>query len=113
VAIDGFEQIAALTLTVVVHVIGAIALIWAMLDRDDRSSGLRGWWPRDDPGDPPPEPGPAPSGDGDRAPLPLSGAAPSPVRLREPGRVGDGYPRPPRRPDHPDRRPARTPERAP
>ena len=103
-------QALALTLTLVVHVLGACALVWAMLDSDDRAKGMRGWWPRDDPrGDPPPEPGPAPSGD--RAPLPLPGAAPSPVRLREPARAGDAYPRRRRRPEHAPADPARQPTR--
>ncbi|MBA3327126.1 MAG: hypothetical protein H0T43_02340, partial [Solirubrobacterales bacterium] len=62
-AIDEIEEIVALALTFVVHVIGAGALIWAMLDRDDGGRGMRGWWPRDDrPGGPPPGPGPAPGG---------------------------------------------------
>jgi len=42
-----------------------------------------------------------PGDDGDRdGGLPLLGAAPAPVRLREPGRLAEGYPRRPRRPEH-------------
>ncbi len=55
-----------------------------------------------------PEPG-DPSGDRDGA-LPLPDAGPAPVRLREPGRIAEGYPRRERRPAHePERRPAPTP----
>ena len=42
---------------------------------------------------------PDPGGDRDGG-LPLPDAAPAPVRLREPGRLADGYPRRPRRPEH-------------
>ena len=108
-AVQGLEETVALGLTFVVHVVGAALLVWAMLDRDDVKGGRSGWWPRDDgPGDPPPpEPRPGPSGDR----MPLPGAAPSPVRLREDGgRIAEGYPRRPRRPDH---APQRTPDRVP
>jgi hypothetical protein len=44
---------------------------------------------------------PAPDPDGDRdGGLPLPGAAPSSVRLRSPGRLREGYPKPQRRPEH-------------
>ena len=93
------EEIVALALTFFVHVVGAVLLVWAMIDRDesDEDDGRRGWWPRDD--DPGPEPQPDPPGR--RVPLPLPDAAPSAVRLREEGaRIGDGHPRPERRPSH-------------
>jgi hypothetical protein len=109
VVFDQTEEIVALVLTFVVHVIGAGLLIWGMLDREEGSSGWRGWWPRDDDERPDgPDRDPAPGGD--RLPLPLPGAEPSPVRLREPGRAGERYPRPARRPEH---APERTPERVP
>ncbi len=51
---------------------------------------------------------PDPSGDRDGG-IPLPDADQAPVRLREPGRLADAYPRRPRRPEHaPD-----APERAP
>ena len=46
------------------------------------------------------------------APPPLPDAAPSPVRLREPGRIADGYPRPARRPAHAPERDRAVPRRA-
>lgn len=102
-------EVLALALTLGVHVLGALALI-SVLVRDSGGS-MRDWWPRDDGGEPPRDdprpPGPQP---GDGA-LPLPDAAPSTVRLREPSRLGDAYPRPPRRPDHPA--PVREPEREP
>jgi hypothetical protein len=49
---------------------------------------------------------PQPGGGG----LPLPDAAQAPVRLRESGRIGERYPRRPRRPQH-EPQPARGPER--
>ncbi len=97
---------AAILLTAVVHVIGTLLLIWLLIHGQEDRPDLRGWWRGDDgPHDPQPrdEP-PAPTGGG----LPLPGAGPSPVRLREPGRIAGGYERPARRPAH---EPARRPER--
>lgn len=102
-------EILALALTFFVHVLGAGILIWALVDRDEVAGSWRdGWWPKDDDGDgkPPVEPAPN-AGGGIVAPI-LPDAAPSPVRLREPGRIGDRTPGPARRPAH-----APTPERAP
>lgn len=97
----------AILLTVVVHLVG-FALLFALMGREFldvfRSGGgdHRGDWP-----EPEPEPlAPAPSGGG----LPLPDAAAAPVRLREPGRLGEHYPRRPRRPDHAPE-PQRTPDR--
>jgi len=91
--------VAAILLTVVVHFLGAIVLIWAMAGKetfaifrtakDDGDGGIG----RDV--DPPVQPGRGPAGG-----LPLPDAEPAPVRLREPGRIGEGYPRRPRRPQH-------------
>lgn len=101
-------EVLALTLTVLVHFVGALVLIAVLMH--DSGSDWRSWWPRDDDGRGPETPSdpdaPRPAG-GD---LPLPGTSPSHVRLREPGRVGEGYPRPPRRPEHP---PVPAPERAP
>jgi hypothetical protein len=108
--VDELEQVLALSLVFVVHVIGGLLLVWALLDNDERAGWRRRWRRGDGPGDPPPEPPPAPV-TSPRAPLPLPGATPSRVRLREPVRAGESYPRPARRPEHAPR-PARAPERA-
>jgi hypothetical protein len=100
-------QIAALAITFLVHVAGAACLVWALMG-DHGFGGLRDWW-NDDGSDPPPpeprEPDPRPSCPGLALPLPTS--APSDVRLREPGRIGDAHPRPARRPHEPVRSPER------
>ncbi|MCW3039683.1 MAG: hypothetical protein JWM31_1588, partial [Solirubrobacterales bacterium] len=42
-------EVLALVLTVLVHFVGAGALIWGMIDRDDPDRGSwRDWWPKDD-----------------------------------------------------------------
>ena len=111
-AMSGGAQIAALAITFLVHVAGALCLVWALLG-DRGFGGLRDWWNDGGEGPPPPEPPdpepPRPSGTGLK--LPLSDALPSDVRLREPGRIGEGYPRPARRPHEPVRRPERAPSR--
>jgi hypothetical protein len=104
-------HVVALGLTLLVHVIGAGVLIWALLDGE--KIDWRSFWPRDDDGGgygggdgAAPEPPVAPVGG-----LPLPDAAPSAVRLREPGRIGDALPRPARRPEHaPDRVRPRAPQ---
>jgi hypothetical protein len=102
------KEVLALALTVLVHVIGMAALVWALLHDDENRPDWRGWWPGGD--DDPPAPPPTPR---DRGGLPLPDAEPSPVRLREPGRLADVYGRPARRPEHaPERTPARTPARS-
>jgi len=99
------KEILALGITVLVHIVGLVALVWTLLlDPDDRPD-WRDWWPGGD-DDRPPRPSPAPRG-GD---LPLSDAVPSAVRLREPAPLGAGHARPARRPVHP---PERVPERTP
>jgi hypothetical protein len=92
-------QITALVLTFVIHLVGAAALVWAMLGDGERS--VRGWWPRDDGGQEPDPRAPEPRPSGPGLPVPLPDAAQSGVRLREPGRLGDALPRPARRPAHP------------
>jgi hypothetical protein len=65
----------------------------------------------DDRGDGGVEPLPDGNPPGDRdGGVPLPHAEPAPVRLREPGRIADGYPRRERRPAHD---PAPAPRRAP
>ncbi len=99
------KEVLALGLTVLVHVIGMAALVWALLIDDDNRPDWRGWWPGgddDEPSAPPPK--------GPRDGLPLPDAEPSKVRMREPGRLADALPRPARRPAHaPERAPERTP----
>ncbi len=110
------EQFIALALVFVVHVVGAVMLVWALLDAEQRAGWRRrrggGGGGEDDPRAPQ---GPPDGGGGARAPLPLplADGEPSRVRLREPVAVADHYPRPPRRPAHPERRPAPVRERRP
>jgi hypothetical protein len=108
-------EVVAIVLTLVVHVLGAAVLVAVLLD-GEKIDWRGALFPRDDDGpgpgfDPPPAP-PGPDGGGILAPTPLPDAAPSPVRLREPGRIGESYPRPARRPAHPPA-PERTPAREP
>jgi hypothetical protein len=101
---DGqLEEILALSIVFVVHVIGAVMLVWGILGDEDRKPWRR-WWRRDRGGEDLPR-DPGPSG-GNVKPLPLSETAPSRVRLREDRRISDGYPRTPRRPEHPAPAPA-------
>jgi hypothetical protein len=111
------EEIIALALVFVVHVVGGLLLVWALLDGEQRAGWRRrwGWGGGEDPSQPQPPPGPA----GDPRPplplplpLPLPRTAPSRVRLREPIRAADVYPRPARRPAHPEQ-PAPLPAPAP
>ncbi len=105
----------ALGLIFLIHVVGMGLLFGVLLLADD-SGSWRGWWPRDERDDgsgpglgPPAPPRPsAPASPRPDEPPPLPAADPSRVRLREPGRLGDALPHPPRRPDHvPERAPAR------
>ena len=106
------EEIVALALVFGVHVLGAGMLVWALLEPEQRTGWRRRWgWGGGDP--PPPTPPSDPGGTTSRvvnppAALPLTVARPSSVRLREPTRVADGYPRPARRPAH-DPQPQRAP----
>ena len=96
------EEMLALALVFVVHVVGAVALVWALLDAEQRAGWRRRWRPGgggDGPRDPRPDP-PAPPGARTPPDLPLPVTRPSGVRLREPARAADGYPRPARRPEH-------------
>jgi hypothetical protein len=112
VHISTTAELIALTLTVLVHFLGVGVLIWGMMDpdgKDDRPS-WRDWWPRDEGPEPPAAPS-DPRGGGARVPI-LPDAPQSPVRLREPGRIGEGRPKPPRRPEHAPE-PAPAPDRDP
>ena len=98
--------LAAILLTLIVHVI-AFVLLFALCGR----SMLEVFWTQpydgDDWGEPPagdPETPTPPDGGG----LPLPDAEQAPVRLREPGRIGERYGRPARRPEH---EPVRAPQR--
>jgi len=97
------EEMIALGLVFVVHLVGAVLLVWALLDGDQRA-GWRRRWNRPGGGDDPPEPPSPPSGSPRPAELvrdlPLPVTAASRVRLRAPGQTADGYPRPARRPAH-------------
>jgi hypothetical protein len=98
------KEVLALALTVLVHVIGMAALVWALLLDDDNRPDWRGWWPGGD--DEPPAPPPPGPRDG----LPMRDAEPSRVRMREPARLADAHVRPARRPAHaPERAPAKDP----
>ena len=101
-------EIVALGLTVLAHLVGAAVLVYFLLDGD--GFDWKVLWPRDDDGGPggddPRDDDRGPSGGGDRAVPPLlPDAAPSAVRLREPGRIAEGYPKPARRPEHVPERP--------
>jgi hypothetical protein len=91
------QVLIALGITMLAHVAGAGVLIWMLLDGE--KIDWRSFWPRDDDGRPPEGP-PEPEPVAPRGGLPLPDAAPSAVRLRAPGRLGDAHPRPARRPEH-------------
>jgi hypothetical protein len=103
------EEIVALTLIFVVHVVGGLMLVWGMLDADARAGWRRRWWRRGDgPGDPPDDPRPAPPTGS--PPLPLADAQPSRVRLRDETPLRAAHPPPARRPQR-SPRPVRSPQR--
>jgi hypothetical protein len=101
------QEVLALTLVFVVHVIGGLALVWALLEDDTRAGWRRRWGRGDDDG-PPVTPEPRPSPGAVRPELPLAGSDPANVRLRGPGRLADAHPPARRRPDHVPQ-PARSP----
>ena len=104
------QEVAALALIVVVHVIGAVALVWAMLEEDTRAGWRRRWGSGGPPGDEPPPgpPAPRPAPALARPRLPLDESGRSDVRLRGPGRLADAHAPARRRPGHAPR-PARSP----
>ena len=95
----------AIVLLFVVHVAAFVAL-FAVLG-DGILDFFRGTRRDDDGGSPPPDApiAPEPRGGGM---LPLPSAEQAPVRLREPGRIAERYPRPARRREH---APQHVPER--
>jgi hypothetical protein len=108
----GSGAVAAILILTLVHFAAFALLFWHLADgelgsvfrlaRDD-DEGRGG-------GGGPTEPLDGPRGDRDGG-IPLPDAEPARVRLREPRRIGDDYPRRPRRPDHapaPEREPAVT-----
>jgi len=108
------EEIIALALVFFVHVVGGVLLVWALLDSEQRAGWRRRWGWGGEQGTPRPRPPDGPGGA--RVPLPLETTRPSHVRLREPVRAADAYPRPARRPEHPAQpapRPAPAPGRRP
>jgi hypothetical protein len=109
VPVNEAEEILALTLIFVVHVVGGAMLVWGMLDADARAGWRQRWWRRGEgPDDPPDDPRPAPpSGP---ASLPLADTTPSRVRLRDETPLRDAHPRAPRRPERVPG-PARAPQR--
>ena len=96
----------SLALLLIVHFVAIVVLVAALGDGvlDIFRSPPGG---DDDGGGPPPDDpvAPEPGGNGG---LPLPDAAQAPVRLREPGRLGERYERPARRPAHPEPAPGRT-----
>jgi hypothetical protein len=91
------QEILALALTFLVHVFGVAALVWHLLQNGEERPDWRGWFGDD--GDDPRAPD-APEAGPPGGALPLPDAAPSAVRLREPGRLSDARPGPARRPAH-------------
>lgn len=91
------EEVLALALIFVVHVAGGIMLLLGLLDAGTRP----GWWPRrwhrGDDGPDGPSDGSRPTPPRSARPLPLPGAAPSRVRLRDEMPLRDAYPPAPRR----------------
>ena len=93
-------ELLAILVTIVVHVIGAAVLVWALIDSEDQETeSWRDWWPKDGREPEPPVAPVGPRGGIERPDLP--DAFPSPVRLREAGRISEGKPAPGRRPAHP------------
>ena len=99
------EEILALSIVFAVHVIGGVMLVWGILGDDGREPWRRRWRRGGGGGARPPR-GPRPSPGGERVTLPLDEASGSRVRLREDGRIAEGYRRPARRPEHPAPAPA-------
>ncbi len=95
----GLESVALLVL-VLPHLIGGVFLAWWILPASAKHE-LRGWFRDDEGGEHAPRRPDAPSGGGGRSNVPLPDAGPASVRMREPGRLGDGRSQPRRRPQHP------------
>lgn len=93
------KEVIALGLTLGVHVLGAIVVIWGLMD-GDRLDWRSFLWPSDGQDGGGPQGEGSPSGPGGPRALPLPDAQQSPVRMREPARLADLRPRPQRRPAH-------------
>jgi hypothetical protein len=91
------------------HGIAGVFFGWRLMPKDARRE-LRGWFKDDEDGGSTRPIPVRPRGGGGAAEPPLPSAAPSAVRLREPGRLADQVPAPARRPSHPPT-PAPLPER--
>jgi hypothetical protein len=103
-----YQEIAALLIVFVVHLIGGVLLVWALLDDDTRAGWRRRWgFGRGDDRSPQP-PAPQPPAAVKRPALPDLPADQSAVRLRGPGRLADAHAPRPRRPEHVPQ-PSRTP----
>jgi hypothetical protein len=103
--------VASILLLTLVHFAAFVVLFWHLAGREMLSVFRTSTGEGGDGGgavDPAP---PDPSGDRDGG-VPLPDASPAPVRLREPGRLADSYPRRPRRPRHAPDAPERVPARA-
>ena len=98
--------VASILLLFVVHMIAFVAL-FAVLG-DDFVQFFRGTPREDDGGWEPPADEPVAPVPGGAGGLPLPDAEQAPVRLREPGRIAERYPKPQRRREH---EPQPTPER--
>ena len=104
-------MVASILLLTLVHFAAFALLFWHLAGREILS--VFRTRPDDDggggsPGPAPPVPGPEPDGG-----LPLRDAEQARVRLREPGRLADAYPRRPRRPEHAPDAPEHVPAVAP
>jgi hypothetical protein len=99
------KEVLALGITVLVHVVGLMALVWMLVLEPEDRPNWRDWWPGGD-DDAPRAPSDGPRG----GEVPMRDAVPSAVRLREPVPLGTGRGRRTRRPAHrPERAPQRTP----
>lgn len=98
------DESIAMALVFAVHVVGAVLLVWALLDAEQRDRWRHGggFGGGDDDGGPPKNlpPSGGPDRRDERRPLPLADSAQSRVRLREPVRLAGGYRRVTRRPAH-------------
>jgi hypothetical protein len=103
------QEVTALTLIFVVHVIGGLLLFWALLEDETRAGWRRRWGRGGEDPQPTPQP-PRPSPRAATPPrLPLPSSEPSRVRLRGADRLADAHPLPLRRPGHAPR-PTRLPQ---
>jgi hypothetical protein len=93
-------EVVALLAIFLPHGIAGVFFAWRLMPKDARRE-LGGWFKGDDDGGSRRPVPVRPRTDGGGGEPPLPSAAPSAVRLREPGRLADAVPAPPRRPSHP------------